>query len=562
MKMNLTTKMVAYFMMVVLAASVGFAYTIWEVNDAATITANANDELPRLIKASQINNNVGDGIANMEGYFITKDQQMVNNYQKALGENRKIEEELLKTSTTEEGTRLVTEVKTLGDKYSRSVEEKFLPLIQAGKHDEALQVMISELTPTAKALNAKADEYQAHRNKEITDDLNQAVANAKQTRNAAVFAALFAAALGVLIGFFAARNISRPVNQLAAVAQKVANGDLTEQVRVTSQDEIGQLAISFNAMVVQLKTLIKHITTNAEQVAASSEELTASSEQSAQAANQIATSITDVAKGAEEQLAAANDTSAVVEQLSASIQQVAANANEVAGQSAQAADRATEGTKSVDKAVNQMTHIERTVTASADVVAQLGERSKEIGQIVDTISGIAGQTNLLALNAAIEAARAGEQGRGFAVVAEEVRKLAEQSQEAAKQIASLISEIQSDTDQAVAAMNDGTREVKTGTEVVNASGQAFREIVTLVTNVSGQVQEISTAIEQMATGSQQIVEVVKRIDSLSKSASSNAQTVSAATEEQSASMEQIAASSQGLAKMAQDLHAAVGKFQV
>lgn len=146
----------------------------------------------------------------------------------------------------------------------------------------------------------------------------------------------------------------------------------------------------------------------------------------------------------------------------------------------------------------------------------MGERSKEIGQIVDTISGIAGQTNLLALNAAIEAARAGEQGRGFAVVAEEVRKLAEQSQEAAKKIAELIGEIQGDTDKAVIAMNEGTREVKTGAEVVNVAGAAFREIAEMVTQVSGQVKEISAALQQMASGSRQVASSVKKIDELSR----------------------------------------------
>jgi methyl-accepting chemotaxis protein len=195
-------------------------------------------------------------------------------------------------------------------------------------------------------------------------------------------------------------------------------------------------------------------------------------------------------------------------------------------------------------------------------VANLGERSVQIGQIVDTISGIAGQTNLLALNAAIEAARAGEQGRGFAVVADEVRKLAEQSQDATKQIADLIQEIQGETDKAVVAMNQGTHEVKVGTEVVSVAGQAFGEITLLITQVSDQIQDISAAIQQVTSGSQLIVSSVQDIDGISKKVAEEAETVSAATEEQSASMEEIAASSQSLAKMARDLEAAVSKFTV
>jgi len=367
----------------------------------------------------------------------------------------------------------------------------------------------------------------------------------------------------VLSGLYITKMITKPLNLMVVLCKELAAGDFRKKDRLfVRKDEIGQLADALVDMGNSLRGLMKNVNESSEQLAASSEELTASADQSAQAANQVAGSITEVAKGAERQLNVAHDTSAVVQQMSAGIEQVSANANEVAGQSAQAADKAKEGNKSVDKAVVQMAHIEQTVIASAQVVAKLGDRSKEIGQIVDTIAGIAGQTNLLALNAAIEAARAGEQGRGFAVVAEEVRKLAEQSQDAAKQIATLIGEIQSETDQAVVAMNNGTREVKLGAEVVNASGQSFQEITGLVMQVSGQVKEISAAIEQMASGSQQIVESVKQIDELSKTASGEAQTVSAATEEQSASMEEIASSSQALANLAQNLRQAVSKFQV
>lgn len=216
----------------------------------------------------------------------------------------------------------------------------------------------------------------------------------------------------------------------------------------------------------------------------------------------------------------------------------------------------------MEQANEQMIHIEKAVTNSAEIVANLGERSKEIGQIVDTISGIAGQTNLLALNAAIEAARAGEQGRGFAVVAEEVRKLAEQSQEAAKHIAVLIGEIQEDTQHAVSAMADGTQEVQRGTEAVNTAGKAFLEIAGLIETVSGQVGDIAAAIQQMAGGSQQLVSSVKDIDTLSRDIAEQTQTVSAATEEQTASMEEIASSSHELAQMAEKLQTAIAKFRI
>ena len=361
------------------------------------------------------------------------------------------------------------------------------------------------------------------------------------------------------------KSLIKPLQHTQRVVSEMATGNLVvsmDERVLNRKDEIGGLATAFSSMNANFKKLITQISQSSEQIAASSQQFTASADQSAQAANQVATSIVNVATGAQEQLAAANQACRMVEDMSLGIQKIATNASQVSHQSSEAACKAQDGRKSVDQAVNQMGQIELTVNTSANVVAKLGERSKEIGQIIDTISGIAGQTNLLALNAAIEAARAGEQGRGFAVVAEEVRKLAEQSQEAAKQIGSLITEIKGETDQAVVAMSEGTREVKTGTEAVSAAGQAFTEITALVAEVSSQVKEFSSAIEQIASVSQQIVSAVRTIDNFSKNAVAEAELVSAATEEQSASMQEIASSSQALAKMAQDLQGIIRQFQV
>ena len=365
----------------------------------------------------------------------------------------------------------------------------------------------------------------------------------------------------VAIAVFARRLVG-PLRKMVAYSEEIANGDLRERQRaVVSRDELGNLAEALVRMRGNLRALIEKVIVSTDQVAASSEQLTASAEQSSQAAAQISGVIGEVAAGAEKQLKAVEATAAIVEEMSAGIKQIAANANAVAGTSADSAEAARQGSRAVENAISQMGKIEDTVVRSAKVVTKLGERSKEIGTIVDTIAGIAGQTNLLALNAAIEAARAGEQGRGFAVVAEEVRKLAEQSQEAAKQIADLIGEIQQDTDSAVTAMNAGTEEVHTGSTVVQEAGKTFQTIFAAFDSVTGQIRQISAAIEELAGGSQQIVTAVQDIDTISKGASAQAQSVSAATEEQSATMEEISASSQALAKMAEELTQAINKFR-
>ncbi|EGO64872.1 methyl-accepting chemotaxis protein [Acetonema longum] len=445
----------------------------------------------------------------------------------------------------------------------REARTRILELAQTGRKAEAFEYYRTYGQQHVDAINAALKDL-ADFNKDAAEKLRQD--SEKDTAAAAMMIigiSLAAILLALIVGLIISRMITNPLNIMLKNVQTVAAGDLRVQaLNMKSTDEVGQLATAFDMMVANLLSVVRQVSLAAQQVAASSEELTASSEQSAQAATLVANSISSVANGANEQLTAVDETSAVVEQMSAGIQQIAANTNQVAGQSAQTADKAQEGGKSVERAVVQMGTIEKTSQAVAETIARLNEKSKEIGQIVDTIAGIAGQTNLLALNAAIEAARAGEQGRGFAVVAEEVRKLAEESQDAAKKIAGLIGEIQNDTGEAVTAMHDGAREVKTGAEVVNVAGVAFQEIVGLVSQVSSQVREISAAIQQMAGGSQQIVDSVKQIGSLSKTSAAESQSVSGATEEQLASMEEISGSSEALAKLAQELQEVVAKFRV
>lgn len=445
----------------------------------------------------------------------------------------------------------------------RDTRAQVIELAMQNKNAEAYALYMAKVDGLAKNYidncDALSDHYTAL-SEQMERDAAAEGASVKRTLFGLV---LFQLILLGVVSWFIVRTITRPLQSMVTICHELASGDFLDKPRrIMQQDEFGKVGDAMADMRGKLRAALRKVSESAEQVAASSEELTAGAEQSALASTQVAESIGGVAQGAEKQLSAVDEASAVVEQMSAGMQQVAASSNQVALHSANAAEKAKEGDLSVSKAIEQMSKIEKTVSNSAQVVAKLGERSQEIGQIVDAIAGIAGQTNLLALNAAIEAARAGEQGRGFAVVAEEVRKLAEQSQDAAKQIAALIGDIQTDTDAAVVAMGEGTSEVKVGTEVVTAAGVTFNEIAGLVSTVSEQVKEISVAIQQMAGGSQQIVNSMQTVNALSKEAVSEAQTVSAATEEQSASMEEIASSSQNLARLAESLQDTVHKFHI
>lgn len=564
--MKLGVKIIAGFLLVVCFTFLVSGVSIYAVTQLNTSMDNLDHkDIPQLERTAQVAINGGWQVASVRGYIITGNTSYLDDFKSFNADNDKILNDLYSNAATEEGKKFVQETQALSDVYEKVVIEKVIPLKRAGKEQELYPVMQSELEPTAKSLRVKISEYMDYRIKRISGTLDRTQAVGDKSLWVMSILSVVSLFMGVGIGVFVTRLVTVPIKSTTDKLNRLAEGDYSIEVSQHSQnrkDEIGEMARAMVTVLSNTRDVIKKLSSSSEQLAASSEELTASAEQSAQASTQIAISVGSVANGTERQVGAVNASASVVEQMAAGTQQIASKANIMAEVSQKATTAAQDGGQAIQKTVDQMRHIEATVSESAQIVSKLGERSREIGQIIDTISGIAGQTNLLALNAAIEAARAGEQGRGFAVVAEEVRKLAEQSQDAAKQISTLISEIQTDTDQAVRAMDNGTHEVKLGTETVNHAGETFYQIVALVNRVSVQVQDISAAIQQMASGSQQVVSSMKDVLSVSKENAAETQTVSTATEEQSASMEEIAASSQALSKLAEDLQSVVRRFRI
>jgi methyl-accepting chemotaxis protein len=392
---------------------------------------------------------------------------------------------------------------------------------------------------------------------------NQEITNAAAPiRNTTILVIIITLVLGVILGYFVLQSITKPLKVLVEATKKIGQGDLTQKVPVKSTDEFGRLGEGFNHMIDSLRTLIDEVRTTSEHLAASSEELAASADENAKAAEQIAMTVEQAAAGAEQQVQEVESSQRAAEDINQGMHSIAHSTQVVASSAMEASEASTAGVRSIESVVAQMNSIHKTITELGDIIQGLGERSRTIGKIVETITGIADQTNLLALNAAIEAARAGESGRGFAVVADEVRKLAERCTESSKRIESLIRDIQNEIEKAVESMEVSTREVEVGQDTVNAAGETFGRIKREVETVVAQAQEVSAATQQIMGSTEQLQHVMSEVAAISDRTAAGMQTISASTEEQLASMEEITASAESLTRIAEQLQGLIGRFTV
>jgi methyl-accepting chemotaxis protein len=345
-----------------------------------------------------------------------------------------------------------------------------------------------------------------------------------------VCAALFMTVIGILI----ATSISRPLKKVFDTLAEVAAGDLTARSGITTRDEMGMLAGEVNEMATGLMEIMNRVSRNSIEVASAANELNNTAEQ--------------IATGAEEVAAQTGTVATASEEMAATSSEIAQNCHMAAEGGKIATDRAQAGVAVVEQTVLVMDRIASQVKSSAATVAGLGERSDQIGEIIGTIEDIADQTNLLALNAAIEAARAGEQGRGFAVVADEVRALAERTTRATREIGEMIKSIQSETKGAVAAMEEGVKQVEHGTAEAAKSGESLQDILREINEVTMQVNQIATAAEEQTATTGEITNNIMQITDVVQETSRGAHV--------------SATAASNLAHLAEDLQGLVRQFRL
>ena len=431
--------------------------------------------------------------------------------------------------------------------------EKAIALVEAGDTPAAASYMLNDMGKDYIALNNNTDELAKM---ELDEAQNKVTASGEiySTARTTTFVVLAIIALITIgIGYYFYRLIGGFLSEFLDVSQRVYHGDMTINLDYDTPDEFGKIAHSYNDTLGKIRNITAKIQDIANELTDSAETMSTGVNESAQVVTSIADSINGIAELSVSQNKNVDSASSALNNIISGVNDVAELAKQTASHASQVGTTVNQGIEGINVISQHMDRVEAMVSTSAEQVDTLGHRSEEIGQIVETIVNISGQTNLLALNAAIEAARAGEHGRGFAVVAEEIRKLAEDSQEAAQHIAELIGTIQDETKKAVDAMHHGNKGVRQGSEVVKEAMEEFSQVTGMVDSMVDQMARVARHIENVSVQSNHVIEAATCVSQDSDKIAGETQQVSAASEEQSATMQELANENTKLADMAQRL---------
>ncbi len=533
--LGLNAKLAAGFGALVAMIILTGAVAYFSIGRLVSASSDVTFSLKQKSAATSIEIGIRKQLRSAADYVFNRKESSLQQYQHDKQEVSQQLEELGRVLSDEKDKMLLAKIRTSTDRISVLTEKQISLRLLNRSHEAETMTFGAAITEAVRNVVADCNELEMREDGLVKERINAEYQTESQANEITLLLVAGGVLLGISTSVLIVRSISRGVAGMLRIIQEISARNLAvEDVEVESEDELGEAGNALNGMRDSLREMVRGIAATAENLAAASEEISLGAGQSAESARLQADQTRQVATAMTE--------------MSATVEQVSENSQTASDSSNKAAQAAHQGGQVVKEALDTMRRIadsSRTVSAR---ITKLSSSSEQIGKIVAVIDEIADQTNLLALNAAIEAARAGEQGRGFAVVADEVRKLAERTSRATKEIAIMIESIQAEAKSAVEAIESGTHDVGIGVEKTTASGAALQEIIRMSEHVGDMISHIATAATEQSSATVEINSSIGQISNL--------------TDESSLAAEQTAKSCATLSKMALDLQTLVSQFRL
>jgi len=515
----------------------------------------------RAKKISQINGVIDLGnsirIANFQGQ-ATRNPALLEEAMKAFDRVDAILAEIKSATVQQRNLDQLDGIGKAGEEYKTALAE----ILKEWNFLEALE---TERGTAAASVLALADEVVRTGAANAGKIAESAVSSLASTILVILVVTVVAVLLGAGIAFAMTRSLTVPLKRVAELAGRARDGDFTierEDFHIVNRDELGMMADALAEMVSSQREMIRELKEKSVHLSAISEETAASTEEVTSTTSEVAESNAKLAEQTRGGRANAIESSQVMLEMSSLIQIAQSLASNADKSSKDMADAASEGGETVLKTIERMENIKNSVQETEELLTQLDAYSQRIGVVGDTITGLADQTNLLALNAAIEAARAGEAGRGFAVVAEEVRKLAEQSQQGAHEVAELVSKILDGTRSAVSSMRKSREGVEEGVTIAHVAGDALERIRNAIGSSIEDIRKIITTTDEEVAKSDKVIALIDATASVMENTDDHVQNLAASMEETAAAMENVATGSQEVSSTAEDLREMTERFKV